>query len=112
MVFPQVFPGPSLPPNLGVALTVERGKYIGVRDNPRTGRPIRVDDAEHYYRCALCGAWVDRVSEPVACQRRPRAEVWKQGASIRARESEHMSCGEMPEGGAEMRAVEILIGDS
>jgi hypothetical protein len=38
---------------------VERGKYIGVRIDPRTGRPIQVEEAEHFYQCALCGAWVD-----------------------------------------------------
>ena len=38
---------------------VERGKYRGVRVNPKTGKPIEVPEAEHFYRCKVCGALVD-----------------------------------------------------
>jgi hypothetical protein len=38
---------------------VERGKYRGVRVDPKTGKPIKVPEAEHFYRCAECVALVD-----------------------------------------------------
>ena len=35
--------------------TIPRGKYIGQRIDPRTGKPVKVAEAEHYYRCAKRG---------------------------------------------------------
>ncbi len=32
-------------------LTIPRGKYIG--------RPIEAAEADHFYRCKACGAWID-----------------------------------------------------
>jgi hypothetical protein len=40
--------------------TIPRGKYIGKRIDPRTGKPMNVDETEHFYRCSTCGGWVDR----------------------------------------------------
>jgi hypothetical protein len=31
----------------------------GQRVDPATGQPIEVPEAEHFYRCRLCGTWVD-----------------------------------------------------
>jgi len=33
--------------------------YKGVRVDPKTGKPIEVPEAEHFYRFAVCGALVD-----------------------------------------------------
>ena len=38
---------------------VERSRYRGVWVDPKTGRPIDVPEAEHFYRCEICGALVD-----------------------------------------------------
>jgi hypothetical protein len=35
-------------------MTAPRGKYIGDRNGPPA------DEVEHYGKCPLCGAWVDR----------------------------------------------------
>lgn len=34
--------------------TIRRGEYVGTR---RGGEPA--DEADHYYKCAECGGWVD-----------------------------------------------------
>lgn len=33
---------------------IPRGKYLGERQ----GKPVQ-DEAEHFFRCAACGGWVD-----------------------------------------------------
>src|ERR1700747_3243416 len=38
---------------------VERGKDRGVRGDPKTGKPIEVPEAGHFYRCKVCGALLD-----------------------------------------------------
>ena len=40
-------------------IMVERGRYKGVRVDPKTGEPIDVPEAEHFYSCKVCGALVD-----------------------------------------------------
>jgi hypothetical protein len=39
--------------------TIPRGKYIGRPIDPKTGKPVEVPEAEHFYRCKVCGALVD-----------------------------------------------------
>jgi len=40
--------------------TIPRVKYIGKRIDPRTRKPMSVDEAEHFYWYSTCGGWVDR----------------------------------------------------
>ena len=40
--------------------TVPRRKYIGRPIDPKTGKPVEVAEADHFYRCEACGVWVDR----------------------------------------------------
>jgi hypothetical protein len=42
---------------------VERGEYVGVRIDPCTGRPIQVDEAEHFISAQNAGTWVDQEEE-------------------------------------------------
>jgi hypothetical protein len=37
-------------------IMIKRGRYKGVRVDPKTGQPIDVPEAEHVYRCKVCGA--------------------------------------------------------
>jgi hypothetical protein len=34
-------------------------QILGVRIDPATEIPMDVAEAEHFYRCEVCGAWVD-----------------------------------------------------
>ena len=40
-------------------IMIKRGRYKCVRVDPKTGQPIEVREAEHFYRCKVYGALVD-----------------------------------------------------
>ena len=47
--------------------TIPRRKHMGKLADPETGAPIEAAEADHFYRCEACSAWVDR-RESASCR--------------------------------------------